>query len=208
MRWLLSRHAYVLRAEDFAVVVALMDLIIYVLVCTTAMDQMQAEPRLSMAALVSSSILFVVALACFVVIRMFRTSKYSVDSYMMPVMLIVNLACTMYLQLTNEAVGLLSGVLMSYYFILTGYPFAWLVAFAVMGLGVGVVLRLAICSLSLALRCNNEDWVDVGLFAVQLLMGTAFYFSIYELGVLILRYKKYPAKHLDQFPDLSILDGL
>ena len=189
-------------------VVALMNLIIYVFVCSTALGEMHQERRLSTAALVTSSILFVLALTCFVVIRMFRTSKYSVDTYVVPLMLIANLSCTMYLQLTNESVGIISGVLMSYYFILTGYPFAWLVAFATIGIGIGTVVRFGVCSTSVVYACDNADWVDVGLFGSHLLLGAAFYFPIYELGVLILRYKKYPARNIDRFTDLTTLDAL
>lgn len=208
MQWLLPRHAFLWQAEDFTVVVTLYNLISYVIVGYSALDKAAQDARLAQVALISMTLLFVVSLSCFVVIRMFRTSKYSVDLYIVPVMLVANLSCSMYLQLLNETVGMLSAFLLAYYFILTGYPYAWLVCFAGAGVVAGVVVRFVVCASSASYECSVHDWVEVGIFAAQFLLGSAFYFSIYRLGRLMLKYKQHPARNIDLFPDLATLDAL
>ncbi|PHJ20066.1 transmembrane protein [Cystoisospora suis] len=208
MQWFLLRHAYFIKGEDFAVAVALLDLALYVLVGTDSLPFLTQSRDKAIFGLVSSALLFIVALCGFVVVRMFRTSKYKVETYIMPVLLIFNIASVFYMHLINKLVGFMTLQLPVLIFLVTGYPYVWLVAFVVVGMGAGLIAQSVVCSIALGCACPSHLWVDVGLYCLQIVSGSVAYFTIYELGILIVRYKRHPARYLDAFSDLTALDTI
>ncbi|PFH32958.1 hypothetical protein BESB_081570 [Besnoitia besnoiti] len=208
MQWFLLRHAYFIKGEDFAVAVALLDLALYVLVGTDSLRFLGHSPDKALFGMVTSALLFIVALCGFVIVRMFRTSKYKVETYIMPVLIICNIASVFYMQLINKFVGFMTLQLPVLIFLITGYPYVWLVAFVLVGMGGGLIAQSVVCSVALTSGCPPYLWVDVGLYALQMVSGAVAYFTVYELGILIVRYKRHPARYLDAFSDLTALDTI
>ncbi|KEP61881.1 UNVERIFIED_CONTAM: hypothetical protein HHA_238390 [Hammondia hammondi] len=208
MQWFLLRHAYFIKGEDFAVAVALLDLALYVLIGTNSLQFLDQSPEKAMFGMVTSALIFIIALCGFVIVRMFRTSKYKIETYIMPVLIICNIASVFYMQLINKLVGFMTLQLPVLTFLITGYPYVWLVAFVLIGMGGGLIAQSVVCSVSLGSSCPPSVWVDVGLYALQLISGSVAYFTVYELGILIVRYKRHPARYLDAFSDLTALDTI
>ncbi|CBZ51775.1 conserved hypothetical protein [Neospora caninum Liverpool] len=208
MQWFLLRHAYFIKGEDFAVAVALLDLALYVLIGTNSLQFLDQAPEKAMFGMVTSALIFIIALCGFVIVRMFRTSKYKIETYIMPVLIICNIASIFYMQLINKLVGFMTLQLPVLTFLVTGYPYVWLVAFVLIGMGGGLIAQSVVCSISLGTTCPPSVWIDVGLYALQLVSGSVAYFTVYELGILIVRYKRHPARYLDAFSDLTALDTI
>ncbi|KFG56908.1 putative transmembrane protein [Toxoplasma gondii RUB] len=208
MQWFLLRHAYFIKGEDFAVAVALLDLALYVLIGTNSLQFLDQSPEKALFGMITSALIFIIALCGFVIVRMFRTSKYKIETYIMPVLIICNIASVFYMQLINKLVGFMTLQLPVLTFLITGYPYVWLVAFVLIGMGGGLIAQSVVCSVSLGSSCPPSVWVDVGLYALQLISGSVAYFTVYELGILIVRYKRHPARYLDAFSDLTALDTI